>query len=154
MITFNTEAKSSKKVAAPTFPQELKTEVRSSPSVRKFARSLGIDIATVIGTGSGGRVTRQDVQDATATPVESVVVESSPITTTRPANAQPTLKLETEIEGVQEQTEFGIVIRQPMSQARKAISKAMCHAWEVGEGNIKTSNSFDWRFKEFKDHFV
>ena len=155
MITFNTEAKSSKKVAAPTFPQELKTEVRSSPSVRKFARSLGIDIATVIGTGSGGRVTRQDVQDATATPVESVVVESSPITTTRPANAQPTLKLETEIEGVQEQTEFGIVIRQPMSQARKAISKAMCHAWEtiphVTDCNDADITEIDKMRREFKD---
>ncbi|MBT5365491.1 MAG: 2-oxo acid dehydrogenase subunit E2 [Phycisphaerae bacterium] len=160
MITFNIEAKSSTKVAAPTVPQELKTEVRSSPSVRKFARSLSIDIATVIGTGSGGRVTRQDVQDATATPaepvtVESVVVESSSIATTRPANAQPTLKLETEIEGVQEQTEFGIVIRQPMSQARKAISKAMCHAWEtiphVTDCNDADITEIDKMRREFKD---
>ena len=160
MITFNIEAKSSTKVAAPTAQQELKTEVRSSPSVRKFARSLGIDIATLTGTGSGGRVTRQDVQDATATPVEpvtveSVVIESSPIATTRPANAQPTLKLETEIEGVQEQTEFGIVIRQPMSQARKAISKAMCHAWEtiphVTDCNDADITEIDQLRREFKD---
>jgi len=85
-------------------------------------------MVSIAGTGAGGRVTRQDIENADAKPV---VVEATPITTTQPSVARPTLTLETEIEGVQEQTEFGIVIRQPMSQARKAISRAMSHAWET-----------------------
>ena len=37
-------------------------EVRASPSVRKLAREYGIDLAEVSGSGSGGRVTREDVE--------------------------------------------------------------------------------------------
>lgn len=39
---------------------------KSSPLARKIARELGIDIATVTGTGPGGRVTRHDVESAHA----------------------------------------------------------------------------------------
>jgi pyruvate dehydrogenase E2 component (dihydrolipoamide acetyltransferase) len=37
---------------------------RSTPGVRAFARRLGVDLATVPGSGPDGRVTRQDVEDA------------------------------------------------------------------------------------------
>jgi pyruvate dehydrogenase E2 component (dihydrolipoamide acetyltransferase) len=106
------------------------TGVRSSPSVRKLARTLGIDITTIGGTGQGGRITREDVEMNIEEPVENVVVDATPLTTTRTPSI-PTLKIETEIEGIQEQNEYGIVIRQPMSQARKSIAKAMSHAWET-----------------------
>ena len=136
MITFSTEAtttespKTTPKPSAEPIPAavSIKTSVvRSSPSVRKLSRTLGVDIGSIIGTGDGGRVTRQDVENANTRPV---VVDAAPITLTQPA-LQPTLALETEIEGVQEQTEFGIVVRQPMSQARKAISRAMSQAWKT-----------------------
>ena len=74
--------------------------------------------------------------------------------TTRLA-VQPTLTLESEIEGVQEQTEFGIVIRQPMSQARKAISRAMSRAWEtiphVTDCNDADITDIDKMRRAFKD---
>jgi pyruvate dehydrogenase E2 component (dihydrolipoamide acetyltransferase) len=37
--------------------------VPASPSVRKFARELGVDLAAVPGSGPGGRVLEQDVKD-------------------------------------------------------------------------------------------
>jgi 2-oxoglutarate dehydrogenase E2 component (dihydrolipoamide succinyltransferase) len=37
-------------------------EVRASPSVRKLAQEYGIDLAGISGSGSGGRVTREDVE--------------------------------------------------------------------------------------------
>ncbi|WP_280383476.1 dihydrolipoamide acetyltransferase family protein [Nocardia wallacei] len=37
---------------------------KSSPLARKIAGELGIDLATVTGTGPGGRITRQDVESA------------------------------------------------------------------------------------------
>jgi pyruvate dehydrogenase E2 component (dihydrolipoamide acetyltransferase) len=40
------------------------TRVRSSPAGRKLARSLGVDLETVTGTGPNGRITTEDVQQA------------------------------------------------------------------------------------------
>ncbi|MFJ4649982.1 dihydrolipoamide acetyltransferase family protein [Nocardia sp. NPDC088792] len=40
---------------------------KSSPLARKVARELGVDIATVAGTGPGGRVRKQDVESAYST---------------------------------------------------------------------------------------
>lgn len=40
----------------------------SSPSVRKFAREQGVDIASLVGTGDAGRVTREDVVRAMEPP--------------------------------------------------------------------------------------
>jgi pyruvate dehydrogenase E2 component (dihydrolipoamide acetyltransferase) len=43
------------------------TRVLAKPPVRKLAKDLGIDITTVVPTGSGGIVTRDDVQRAVKT---------------------------------------------------------------------------------------
>ncbi|OQY73334.1 MAG: dihydrolipoyllysine-residue acetyltransferase [Rhodocyclaceae bacterium UTPRO2] len=54
--------------AAPPAPAEIAAEVagghkaHASPSVRRFARELGVDVALVKGTGPKGRILQQDVQ--------------------------------------------------------------------------------------------
>jgi pyruvate dehydrogenase E2 component (dihydrolipoamide acetyltransferase) len=55
-------APASPAVAAPS------REVLASPVARKLAESLGIDLATVQGTGPGGRITREDVEAASTAP--------------------------------------------------------------------------------------
>lgn len=57
---------------------------KSSPLARKIAQELGVDIATVTGTGPGGRITRLDVENAHA-------AESSDAaqTTAAPERAEP-----------------------------------------------------------------
>jgi pyruvate/2-oxoglutarate dehydrogenase complex dihydrolipoamide acyltransferase (E2) component len=40
--------------------------VASSPAARKLAKDLGMDLASVRGTGPGGRITREDVEAAGA----------------------------------------------------------------------------------------
>lgn len=124
--------------------------IRSSPSVRKLAREHNVDIATVHGTGAGGRVTRDDVERATSEPV----AETTQITAAQSSPKQ-TLTVETVIEGTHEQTEYGIVIRQPMSQARKSISKAMAIAWEtiphVTDCNDVDITDIDSLRRNFKD---
>ena len=60
---------STKKEAPPAPPaasapeEEEDSDVRSSPLVRKLAREHGVDLAKVSGSGTGGRVTKQDVLD-------------------------------------------------------------------------------------------
>ncbi|MQY20617.1 dihydrolipoamide acetyltransferase family protein [Nocardia macrotermitis] len=41
--------------------------LKSSPLARKIARERGVDLATVTGTGPGGRITRRDVESASST---------------------------------------------------------------------------------------
>jgi 2-oxoglutarate dehydrogenase E2 component (dihydrolipoamide succinyltransferase) len=58
--------------------REAENEVRASPSVRKLAQEYEIDLGEVSGSGSGGRVTREDVE-------RLIREQSSGATTTREA---------------------------------------------------------------------
>ncbi len=49
-----------------------------TPIARKRAAELGVDLATVTGTGPGGRVTREDVERAAATPSPQVSKATMP----------------------------------------------------------------------------
>ena len=48
---------------ASAFTEDEDSDVRSSPLVRKLAREHNVDLAKVNGTGTGGRVTKQDILD-------------------------------------------------------------------------------------------
>ncbi len=51
--------------AAPATPSAAPTEkVRATPLVRKIASDLGVDLATITGSGPQGRITEEDVRNA------------------------------------------------------------------------------------------
>ncbi|MCX4846783.1 dihydrolipoamide acetyltransferase family protein [Streptomyces sp. NBC_00893] len=87
----------------------------AKPPVRKLAKDLGIDLATVVPTGEGGIITREDVH-AAATPVPAqapapVVAEAAPAAeATAPAVVTTVGARETRI---------------PVKGVRKAIAQAM-----------------------------
>ncbi|MCH7799380.1 MAG: 2-oxo acid dehydrogenase subunit E2 [Planctomycetes bacterium] len=95
---------------APAHPATRGTKA-ASPAVRKLARTLGVDLQAVDGSGPGGRVTREDVEKASAVPA----VSSTPT----PAAATPTPP-----EAADDET-WGPIVREPLSRARKAIAQAM-----------------------------
>lgn len=49
-------------------PRVIGSEPPASPAVRRLAREHGVDLTHLAGTGTGGRVTRDDVLRATTTP--------------------------------------------------------------------------------------
>jgi pyruvate dehydrogenase E2 component (dihydrolipoamide acetyltransferase) len=58
-----------KPISAPVVAQETKPQAESarlkiSPAARKMAEELGVDPASVNGTGPGGRITREDIERA------------------------------------------------------------------------------------------
>jgi pyruvate dehydrogenase E2 component (dihydrolipoamide acetyltransferase) len=58
--------------------------VLAKPPVRKLAKDLGIDLATVTATGPGGIITRADVEGhTTAAPVAEVAYEPAPVVSGR-----------------------------------------------------------------------
>jgi 2-oxoisovalerate dehydrogenase E2 component (dihydrolipoyl transacylase) len=59
--------------------------VLAKPPVRKLARDLGVDLATITGTGPLGSVTREDVQKAATAPAAEPTAEP----TAEPAVRQP-----------------------------------------------------------------
>ncbi|GGY63761.1 dihydrolipoyllysine-residue acetyltransferase [Pseudoduganella albidiflava] len=69
--------------AAPAAPAVSGKLAHASPSVRKFARELGVDVAKVPGTGPKGRITQQDVQNY----VKGVIAGAAAAPTAAPAAA-------------------------------------------------------------------
>lgn len=66
---------------------EANGRVKASPVARRLARELGVDLATVTGSGPGGRIVKADVENAarTATPAPA----PAPATAPAPAPAEP-----------------------------------------------------------------
>jgi pyruvate dehydrogenase E2 component (dihydrolipoamide acetyltransferase) len=58
--------------------------VKAMPPVRKLARELGVDLATVRGSGPGGRIVREDVQAAAGTAAPARAAEPP-----RPGRREP-----------------------------------------------------------------
>jgi pyruvate dehydrogenase E2 component (dihydrolipoamide acetyltransferase) len=75
----------------PPAEAKLPERIKASPRAKKLAEQLGVNLATVTGTGPAGRITEQDVKQATppkpAKPAPVQKTESSPkLGTTLPLN--------------------------------------------------------------------
>ena len=66
---------------------EDESDVRSSPLVRKLAREHSVDLSQIKGTGTGGRVTKQDVLDFVERRTAAPVTASAPRQASAPAPA-------------------------------------------------------------------
>src|SRR5262249_34534289 len=89
----------------------------AAPSVRRFAREIGIDINSVGGTGPGGRISVQDIKDYSrslhleaAQPVPGIVL---------PGGALPDF------------AKWGAIERQPMNNIRVKTAQHLSLAWNT-----------------------
>jgi 2-oxoisovalerate dehydrogenase E2 component (dihydrolipoyl transacylase) len=129
---------------------------RMSPAVRRLAREHHVDVSSLRGTGTGGRVTAADVLAAAREGPASVMaatIMSAPAATPSPAVAppRPSSGRPTYAAPV-----LGETI--PLSQARKIIAQRMVeskhnapHAWTMVE--VDVTNLWKWRNAE-KDRFA
>nr|MDQ6944324.1 2-oxo acid dehydrogenase subunit E2 [Candidatus Eremiobacteraeota bacterium] len=126
--------------------------VRTSPAVRRLAREHQVNLASVSGTGTNGRITANDIiVAAKAGPsagVAATITADNP-EYTAPAAAASTAK--PSYAGAQ----LGDLI--PLTQARKIIARRMVeskhtapHAWTMTE--VDVTNVWKWRARE-KDAF-
>ena len=85
----------------------------AAPSVRRFARELGLDVSTVAGTGSGGRVTEEDVKSHVRDLLDG-------IEKTRDEQEQK----------LPDFSQWGEVEREPMNAIRRATADNVTSSWE------------------------
>lgn len=93
--------------------------VPASPSVRRLAREIGIDVSEVAGSGPGGRVTMEDVKAYSRQARSDVRPSRSTVPVTKAADVVASM----------ESTAFGEVERIPMNSVRRRTSENMSHAW-------------------------
>ena len=101
----------------------------ASPSVRKFARELGVPLAEVKGSGQKGRITEQDIQQFTKSVMSGAIQTIASQTTNTPAKGESggdlggmTLLPWPKVDF----TKFGTVERKDLSRIKK-ISGANLH---------------------------
>ncbi|HWU97927.1 MAG TPA: dihydrolipoyllysine-residue acetyltransferase [Oxalicibacterium sp.] len=103
------------------------SKAHASPSIRKFARELGVDLGKVAGSGPKGRITQEDVQGF----VKSVVASGSAVA---PTAAAPVAKAEGGGLGLLpwpslDFSKFGPTTLQPLSRIKKISGPNLHRNW-------------------------
>ena len=103
---------------APPAPASAGPAAPASPSVRRLAREIGVDINEIQGTGPDGRISDEDVKEHARRILSSVGdVRSRPAGTPATGVALPDFE------------KWGAVERQPMSNIRRKTAEHLSHAW-------------------------
>ena len=132
--------------SAPRDTDEEDSDVRSSPLVRKLAREHNVDLAKVSGTGTGGRVSKQDVLDF----VERRTSAPAPASTPTPAPRQASAPASAAIPGeLVPMSNMRKIIAQRMIESRRTSAHVHC-MFEVDLTRIvnlrnKLKNGFEQR---------
>jgi len=114
--------------------------VPAAPTVRRFAREVGIDIAEVTGSGPGGRISIDDVKAAVAKRLSR-----------GDAGAGAGLP----VAELPDFSRWGEVRREPMSKVRKLTAEAMSRAWltapQVTNHDLADITELEDARQQFKD---
>ena len=122
------------------------SDVRSSPLVRKLAREHNVDLARVSGTGTGGRVTKQDILDF----VEHRTADAAAVAAA-PAPRQASAPTPAVIPGeLVPMSQMRKIIAQRMIESRRTSAHVHC-MFEVDMTRIvnlrnKLKNGFEQRY--------
>lgn len=111
VATDRTAAPQATPAAPPAEPEVSSTIIPASPSVRRQARELGIDITQVRGSGPGGRISAEDV-----------IEQAREIIHGRAAGQAGAASLP-------DFAKWGEIERRPMSNIRRKTAERMAYAW-------------------------
>jgi pyruvate dehydrogenase E2 component (dihydrolipoamide acetyltransferase) len=95
--------------------------VAASPTIRKLARDLGLDLSRVRGTARGGRITMEDLR-AYIQRLQKLAAQPKASTSTAPAKPA--------VEPI-DFSKWGEVSKKPLSPLRKVIAQRMGESWSA-----------------------
>lgn len=129
VVATATPAKSSAPAApapATSEPAANGSPVPAAPSTRRLARELGVDLNLVKGTGSGGRITAEDVQSYVRNKLQSLSTAAAParsaVTVSAGGIAPPPLP---------DFSRFGLVEREAMNKIARVAAENLTVSWNV-----------------------
>jgi len=94
--------------------------VAASPSIRKMARELGINLGKIRGSESGGRIVIADVRAYIQRLVKAAAKPATVAASAAPAKPAP----------VQiDFSQWGPIVKKPVTQLRKVIARRMTESW-------------------------
>ncbi|WP_322520466.1 dihydrolipoyllysine-residue acetyltransferase [Guyparkeria halophila] len=102
---------------APANRQSAGAKSHASPSVRLFARKLGVDLANVTGTGPKGRILQEDVEGA----IKQVMEGAAKGGAATGAGIPPLPEIDF--------SQFGEIEEKPLSRIKKLSGKHLSTAW-------------------------
>ena len=94
----------------------------ASPSVRRLAREIGVDIHQLSGSGAGGRITQDDVKEFSRKVLSSLGGGAQAAAAARPASGGVPLP---------DFSKWGETERKPMTGVRRKTSEHLSHAWNA-----------------------
>ena len=100
----------------------------AGPATRRLARELGVDLAQVSGSGSGGRITREDVMAAVR---EMTARGSGAAAAPAAARAVTPRAGEEDAAAPEQQDAWGAIRRERLTRIRKTIAANMSGSWET-----------------------
>jgi pyruvate/2-oxoglutarate dehydrogenase complex dihydrolipoamide acyltransferase (E2) component len=109
-------------------PREPSAKVRATPLVRRVAQELGVDLASVAGSGPGGRVTEDDVRAAAGGPVVEAEGRREPLRGVRRLIAEHMTRAHREVPAVTwvEECDFtGVEMSKIVALTLKAVADAL-----------------------------
>lgn len=95
--------------------------VASSPSIRKLARELGINLGKIRGSESGGRIVMGDVRAYVQRLIKAAARPAAP--------AAPGAALAKPVAESIDFSQWGPILKKPVSPLRKVISRRMSESW-------------------------
>ena len=142
------QAASTSSVAEPSKIDEAAfRKAHASPSVRKFARELGVDLSKLSGSGRKNRITKEDVQNY----VKQAVTKAEAGVATTPAASGSGIPAMPEVDF----SKFGEIETQDLPRIKKMSGKNLHRVWlnipaVTHHDEIDITNLEDFR-KELKD---
>lgn len=106
-----------------TADAEARNAVPASPSTRRLARELGVDIKSVKGTGPGGRISEEDIRNYSPT--------KKPKSKTKKQAPEPPVIKSKDTGGKSDADRWGETERIAMSKVRRLTAERLTEAWKA-----------------------